>query len=80
MQRLYDRIFRGGGGTRVTRRGPKDARIEMAGFGLADVPYFPAAMTGVFEVGVELFCSRAYAHIVPSASPENSVVMNIAWA
>jgi hypothetical protein len=78
--RLYERIFRGGGGTCVIRRGPKDARVVMAGCGIADVPYFPAAMTGVFEVGAELFCSRAYARVVPTAASARSVVVNIAWA
>jgi len=78
--RLYDRIFRGGGGTRVSRRGPKDARVEMAGFGIADVAYFATAMTGVFEAGAELFCKKAYAQVVPRASTAHSVVLDIAWA
>jgi len=79
-QRLYDRIFQGGGGTCLSKKGPKDARVQMAGFGIADVKYFAHAMAGVFEVGAELFCTKAYAQVVPRACTANSVVMDIAWA
>ena len=46
---LYARLFAGGGGIRVSRVGPKDARATMAGVEVAQVPYFRGAMAGVFE-------------------------------
>ena len=78
-ERMYDRLFRGGGGTSVSRLGPKDARIEIAGFGFADVPYFAKAMAGVFEVGAELFCKKAYARVDRQSTPSR-VVIHVAWA
>jgi len=80
MPRLYERIFRGGGGGCLIRRGPKDARAQMTGCGLADIPYFVAAITGVFEIGAELFCKKAYARVVVDSCTSNSVVLDIAWA
>jgi hypothetical protein len=80
MPRLYDRIFAGGGGGCLLRRGPKDARAQMTGCGLADIPYFAAAITGVFEVGAELFCKKAYARPALASCTPNSVVLDIAWA
>lgn len=79
-ERLYARVFRGGGGTCVTRLAPKDAHIQVVGFGFADVPYFAKAMTGVFEIGAELFCTKAYAQVVTRECTPNSVVLHIAWA
>ncbi|HEY3817248.1 MAG TPA: hypothetical protein VGL81_08765 [Polyangiaceae bacterium] len=79
-QRLYDRVFRGGGGTCVSKLGPKDARIQIVGNAVGDVPYFSYAMAGVFEVGAELFCSKAYAQVVTRECTPNMVVLHVAWA
>jgi hypothetical protein len=79
-QRLCERVLRGGGGTSVARLGPKDARIRLVGLGLNDIPYFVKAMAGVFEVGAELFCTKAYAQVVARESTPNSTVMHVSWA
>jgi hypothetical protein len=78
--RLYERIFRGGGGLGVVRVGPKEARARLVGVPLAGITYFNVAMAGVFEIGSELFCSKAYAREVPGTRTPTRVAIQIAWA
>jgi len=78
--RLYERIFRGGGGLSIVKAGPKEARAHLVGVPLAGIPYFVVAMAGVFEVGAELFCSKAYAREVPGSRTPTRVALVIAWA
>lgn len=80
VDRLYDRIFAGGGGVSLYKLGPKDAEAHFVGVAVCRVPYFRSAMAGVFEVGAELFCNKAYAKEVPDASPSMGAVVHIAWA
>jgi hypothetical protein len=80
VDRLYDRVFAGGGGAGVYKLGPKDAEFHFVGVPLCRIPYFRSAMAGVVEVGVELFCSKAYAKEVPDASPPMGAVLHVAWA
>jgi len=79
-QRLYDRIFAHGGGASIVKLGPKDARVVFAGVPLARVPYFRIATLGVLEIGAELFCSKAYAHLVKEECTPTRVMVHIAWA
>jgi hypothetical protein len=80
-QRLYDRLFTGGGGVTVTKIGPKEARIELVNVPLARIPYFRVAFRGVQEIGVELFCRRAYAkEIAAPPGATDTLVCRIAWA
>jgi hypothetical protein len=79
-QRLYQRVFRGGGGTCITKLGPKDARVQLAGYCFTDVPYFSYAMAGVFEIGAELFCSKAYAQVMTRECTPTMVALHVAWA
>jgi hypothetical protein len=77
--KLYERIFRGGGGTSIVKLGPKDAVAEVVGLPLVSIPYFRAAMRGMFQAACELVCRRAYvrelgAHGEPAAS-----AMRISW-
>ena len=55
-QRLYDRLFVGGG-VIVTRLGPKEARMEGLGLPLSRIPYFRTAFRGLNEASCELFCA-----------------------
>ena len=80
VDRLYDRVFAGGGGAGVFKLGPKDAEFHFVGVPLCRIPYFRSAMAGVVEVGAELFCSKAYAKEVPDAAPPMGAVLHIAWA
>jgi hypothetical protein len=78
--RLYDRLFQGGGGVTVIKLGPKDARVEFIGMPVARVPYYRMAMNGVFEVGAELFCKKAYVTDVAAECTETTAVLHVAWA
>ncbi len=80
VDRLYDRVFAGGGGAGVFKLGPKDAEFHFVGVPLCRIPYFRSAMAGVIEVGAELFCSKAYAKEKPDASPPMGAVLHVAWA
>lgn len=80
VDRLYDRMFSGGGGACIYKLGPKDAEFHFVGVPICRTPYFRSAMTGVVEVGVELFCTKAYAKEVPDAAPPMGAVLHVAWA
>jgi hypothetical protein len=80
IDRLYDRIFAGGGGVCVYKLGPKDAEAHFVGVPVCRTSYFRGAMAGVFEVGTELFCTKAYAKEVPEAATTMGAVLRIAWA
>jgi hypothetical protein len=80
IERLYERLFAGGGGTCVQKLGPKDAEVHFVGVPICRIPYFRGAMLGVFEIGAELFCTRAYAKEVPDAATPNGAVLRLAWA
>jgi len=78
--RLYDRLFQGGGGVTVIKLGPKDARVVFVGMPVARVPYYRMAMNGVFEVGTELFCKKAYVADVAAECTATTSVLHVAWA
>ena len=80
FQRLFERIFRGGGGTRVIKLGPKEARIEIVGLCLAASPYFRAGFQGMIKSGGELFCTRAYVSEVPRLTTGMTIGYRCAWA
>jgi hypothetical protein len=78
-QRLYDRLFVGGG-VLVTKVGPKEARVECHHFQLSSVPYFRRAFRGVNEAGCELFCAKAYVVEIKELCTSTSVGYRISWA
>lgn len=77
---LYGRIFQGGGGTRVVKLGPKEARAEIAGVPILTIPYFRNAIRGLYQAGISVFCTRCYAHEIPrrSAAP-TSIALRLSW-
>ena len=76
--KLFDRVFRGGGGICVIKLGPKEARSEIVGVPLAEVAYWRTAMRGMFQAGCELFCRKAY--VTEIAYTPTTVSVRIAWA
>ena len=76
--KLYERLFRGGG-IAVTRTGPKDARVDMVGNPLCDIEYFRIGVRGVFESGIELFCSRVTTHEIPRRYEGLDMAFRISW-
>jgi hypothetical protein len=78
FQRLFERIFKGGG-TRVVKLGPKEARIEVRGLELAAFPCFRAGFQGLIKSGGELFCTRAYVSEVARFATDTSIGYRCAW-
>lgn len=80
FQSLFERMFRGGGGTRVIKLGPKEARLEIAGFPLAGNPYFRTSFRAFLQAGGDLFCARIYVNDVPAMCTANKLAYRAAWA
>jgi len=78
-QRLYDRLFVGGG-VIVTRLGPKEARIEGLGLPLSRIPYFRTAFRGLNEASCELFCAKAYVKEIAELCTPMSIGFRVSWA
>jgi len=76
--KLYERLFRGGG-IAVTRTGPKDARVDMVGNPLCDIEYFRVGVRGVYEAGLELFCSRVVTNEIPRRYIGLDMGIRISW-
>jgi hypothetical protein len=80
LDRLWDRVWQGGG-VSVTRVGPKDALIEVAGWRCAAEPYCRAAMPWVVSAVTELFCQRAFVNdATKTGMPNNSLLLRASWA
>jgi hypothetical protein len=77
--KLYERMFRGGGGISVTRYGPKDAHVDVVGLPLVSVPYFRAAMRGMFQAACELVSRRVYVRDVPHRGGAGNAALRISW-
>lgn len=76
---LYGRLLSGGGGTQITRLGPKECRAEMAGLPLLEIPYFRNAIRGLYQAAITLFCVRTYVNEIPRRATPTSIAMRIAW-
>jgi hypothetical protein len=79
FQRLYERLF-AGGGSQLVKLGPKDARVEVSNLPLARIPYFVHGYRGVIQGGLELFAKKAFVNIVPKTSTPMNVAFHVAWA
>jgi hypothetical protein len=77
---LYSRLMNGGGGTQITRLGPKEARAELAGIPLLEVPYFRNAIRGLYQAGLSLFCTRAYVNEITRRGSPSYIALRVAWA
>jgi hypothetical protein len=78
LDRLWDRVFHGGG-VCVTKRGPKEAVIEIVQWPCANVPYCRAAMPAVVTAVTEMFCRKAYVQDM-TRSERNAMSLKCAWA
>jgi hypothetical protein len=77
--RLYGRLFCGGG-VAVTRRGPKDARVDLVGNALCDIEYFRVGVRGVHMAALRLFCRRIVAQEPPGFRSPHAMSVQLAWA
>jgi len=77
--KLYDRLFEGGG-MAVVKLGPKEARVEMANNPIVGVGYFRNGLRGLYQVAIELFCTKAYVTNIPKLATDTSCALKISWA
>jgi hypothetical protein len=79
VARLWDRVFEGGTGPSVIQLGPKEARVELVGLPLLDVPYFRQAFRGTFMAALELFCVKVYVNEIRGTAKANAVSFRVSW-
>jgi hypothetical protein len=79
LQELWTRIWLGGG-VSVVKVGPKEARIEIAGWPCAASPYCRIALRGVLPGVLDLFCSKSYARDLPRLATDTTLGYVISWA
>ncbi|HTV25670.1 MAG TPA: hypothetical protein VMG12_43540 [Polyangiaceae bacterium] len=70
-----------GGGIRISKLGPKAARIELAGAPQMTIPYVRYGLVGLYTGAVELLASNVTTRIVrsESADPGRLLVLRIDW-
>jgi hypothetical protein len=76
---LWSRVWLGGG-VAIYRLGPKEARIEIAGWQCSPYRYTTIAMRGVLSSLTALFCQKTYVHAVPGLCTKTTLGYRISWA
>ncbi len=66
MDRIWTRVFNGGGGAVVTKLGPKEATVRFVGLPIIDVPYLRNAFRGAFVAATAPFCEKSYVQELPA--------------
>jgi hypothetical protein len=69
-----------GGGVSIIKTGPKDARLEIAGWPCARSTYCRIAMRGVLRGLTELFATRAYVKEIPRLCTPLTLGYHVEWA
>lgn len=77
---IYARILRGGG-TRVSKLGPKDASIEVYKLPLLEIPYFRIATCGIYQAAIGMFAKRAHVRLLApeSRKPGSLTTLHASW-
>ena len=75
---VYERMFQGGG-LRVVKTGPKDARMEVVGQRLARVGYFRNAYRGFLQAGCEFFSDHVFVADLPRHCTASTLGYRISW-
>lgn len=68
-----------GGAVAVGKLGPKDARVEVLGYPLAELRYNRITMRGIMQGGVEMFCRKAYSRELPELCDSRSIGLQLTW-
>jgi hypothetical protein len=69
-----------GSGISVIRRGPKDARLEVAGWPVARSTYCRIAFRGILAATTDIFAVKAYVKEIPSLCTDMTLGYTVAWA
>jgi hypothetical protein len=75
----WARTLRGGSAVSVVKLGPKEARFELEGYPLAEIPYVRAGFIGVVRHPLGLFCRRVIVREVPGERRPNSAAYHASW-
>ncbi len=78
LDRLWTRLMQGGG-TRVVRMGPKDARVVLESVPLARFEYFRNGFHGLVLAAGELFSRRFYVRTVQNACSASRLEYRLSW-
>lgn len=76
---MYSRVFDGGGGIRVIRYGPKEARTDIVGIPLLTIPYFRNALRGIYQAAISLFCTQAYVQEIARDTGPTRAALRLSW-
>jgi hypothetical protein len=76
---MYSRIFEGGGGIRVIRYGPKEARADIVGIPLLTIPYFRNGLRGIYQGAISLFCVQAYVQEMSREAGPTRASLRLSW-
>jgi hypothetical protein len=76
---MYSRLFQGGGGVRVIKFGPKEARADIRGIPLFEMPYFRNALRGIYQAAVGVFCTQAYVQEMAREGSPTRVALKVSW-
>ncbi len=76
---MYSRVFDGGGGLRVIRYGPKEARADIVGIPLLSIPYFRNALRGIYQAAISLFCIQAYVQEIAREAGPTRASLRLSW-
>jgi len=79
LDKLWERVWRGGA-VAVYKVGPKEARVDVVRWPLAELRYIRLAMPAVLHGLTELFCKKAYVTEIPRACFDDNLAFKIAWA
>ncbi len=77
LQRIFEGTYRGGGGTRVFKLGPKEARIEFVAQPLLGIPWSRYGWRGLLGSNMERFCERCY--VTEAGSSPTGASYRLAW-
>jgi hypothetical protein len=75
--RIFEANCRGGGGTRVVKLGPKEARLEFVAFPLMGIPWCRHGWRGTVTASTEQFCHKCYVTEIESSA--TSVAYRVSW-
>lgn len=78
FQRFWERSWTGGG-IGVFKLGPKEGRMEVVGFPLAQYRYIRLGMRGILMGATELFCHKAYVKETPALCTPLTLGYRISW-
>jgi hypothetical protein len=78
LHRFWHRLFMGGGAA-VFKLGPKEARVELAGFPGCRSRYCRIATRSIAQTAFEFISRRAYVSELPRYASATSMALRVAW-